>query len=102
MPFFVFDSYTGADVPTAPEQLLGHRWGESTLRGKVRLVVFSFMLTVIGLVVAVSLYLVYGSYVAWLTSADPFQRTIVTASWRPWERVVLHRARCPARTPHVA
>jgi len=56
MSFGVFDIRTLEDIPTPIEQLIGERWRESTLIGKVRcvlaVVAFSAMLVVVGVVTA--------------------------------------------------
>jgi hypothetical protein len=57
MPFFVFSSETGDDVPTLPEQMLGQRWSESSLLTRVRHValVLGLSILAVGLYVVVSI-----------------------------------------------
>jgi hypothetical protein len=48
MLFSVFDSRTGDDVPTIPEQILGARWGESGPIQKAKHCVFVAVLLICG------------------------------------------------------
>ena len=56
MSFHVFDSFTGDDVPTAPELVLGSRWSELSLCGRVRYIalVFGMAVLAIGVFLVVS------------------------------------------------
>lgn len=49
MSFGVFDSRTGDDVPTLPEQLLGRRWSESSLLGRLHYAVMVLGLSVLAI-----------------------------------------------------
>lgn len=48
MPFHVFDAFTGDDVATFPEQVLGKRWSESSLSERLRHILFVVALGVAG------------------------------------------------------
>ena len=82
MPFYVFDSETGDDVPTFPEQILGKRWSELSCCGVVRywMLVVSLSVLSVGMLLVLSIMFVLPpSFVL----ANEEQGSIVVASRRP-------------------